>query len=212
MRTKTLLATAAIAAAGAATSMAQVFSVNAVGYINLDIPVGFSMIANQLDNNGNNTVADLFPAPPEGTTIYKFNGTAYDQSSYDALFESWSNPALALTPGEGAFIRTGTAFKATFVGEVKTGDLSNPLPAGYSIRSSIVPQAGLLQADLKFTPANGDTIYQFKADQTGYSQASWDDLFQSWEPAEPTFRVGESFFVRKGAAGTWNRTFSVNTP
>ena len=210
MRTKTLLATAALAVAGVASSQAQVFSVNAVGYINLDIPVGFSMIANQLDNNGKNTVADLMPTAPNSTVVYKFNGTGYDQSSYDDLFGEWSNPALALAPGEGAFIRAQTAFKLTLVGEVKTGDLVNPLPAGFSIRSSIVPQAGKLVADLKFTPVNGDVVYQFKADGSGYNQSSWDDLFQEWSNGEPTLRVGESFYLKKQAAGSWNRTFNVN--
>ena len=46
MRTKTLLLTAALSAAGIATSMAQVYSANAVGYVNKLIPTGFSMIAN----------------------------------------------------------------------------------------------------------------------------------------------------------------------
>src|SRR5947207_10303632 len=46
MRTKTLLLTAALAAAGAASAMAQnVYSVNAVGYANVSVPSGFSMIA-----------------------------------------------------------------------------------------------------------------------------------------------------------------------
>jgi hypothetical protein len=192
--------------------MAQVFSVNAVGYINLDIPVGFSMIANQLNNNGKNTVLDLMPTPPGGTTIYKYNGTGYDQSQYDELFGEWSTPGMTLTAGEGAFIKTSTAFKLTLVGEVATGNLSNPIPAGFSIRSSQVPQAGKLVADLKYTPVGGDQIYQFKADGSGYNQSGWDDLFGEWSNGEPTIRVGESFFIKKTAAGTWNRTFNVNTP
>lgn len=209
MRTKTLLATAAVAAAGAVTSMAQVFSVNAVGYINIDVPVGFSMIANQLVNS-NNTVVGLFPNASDGTTVYKFTGAGYDLSTYDAGFGEWSNPALSLAPGEGAFIRTLTPFKATFVGEVKTGDLSNPLPAGFSIRSSEVPQAGKLVADLKYTPADGDTIYQFA--NGSYTPSTWDAGFAEWSSGEPTIKVGEAFFVKKNAAGAWTRTFNVNTP
>jgi hypothetical protein len=48
MRTKTLLLTAALAVAGLSSASAQVYSVNAVGYINLSLPKGFSMICNQL--------------------------------------------------------------------------------------------------------------------------------------------------------------------
>jgi hypothetical protein len=192
--------------------MAQVFSVNAVGYINLDIPVGFSMIANQLNNNGKNTVADLMPAPPGATTVYKYNGTGYDQSTYDPLFAEWDPPTMALTPGEGAFIKAATAFKLTLVGEVSTGNLVNQIPAGFSIRSSQVPQAGKLVADLKYVPAANDVVYQFKLDGSGYNQSQWDADFQEWSGGEPTIRVGESFFIKKQAAGTWNRTFNVNTP
>jgi hypothetical protein len=214
MRTKTLLATAALSAAGVVASQAQVFSVNAVGYINLDVPAGFSMIANQLNNNGNNTLPALIPAPPGGTTVFKFVGSGFQQATYDELFGEWSGDAITLVPGEGAFIRTPTAFKVTFVGEVSTGNLQNSIPAGFSIRSSQVPQAGKLVADLKYTPAGGDTIFLFNTTSGQYDQATWDDLFGEWTGAigEPTIKVGEAFWVKKVAAGSWDRTFNVNTP
>src|SRR5258707_15596446 len=57
MRTKTLFLTAAFSAAGMATSMAQtVYSVNIVGYINLPIVHGLSLVANQLNASPNNSV------------------------------------------------------------------------------------------------------------------------------------------------------------
>jgi hypothetical protein len=214
MRTKTLLATAVLSAAGVATSMAQVFSVNAVGYINVDVPPGFSMIANQL-NAGTNTIAALLPSVPAGTTIYKFNGTGYDIASFDDLDNAWlPNGNITLNPGEGAFIRnpTQTTNRVTFVGEVPTGALVNPVPAGFSIRSSQVPQAGKVTTDLGFPAAAGDTIYQFNSATGAYNINSFDDLDNAWLPAEPTVAVGEAFFVRKGAAADWTRTFNVNTP
>src|SRR4051794_21316872 len=114
MRTKTLLLTAALSAAGALTSMAQVYSVNIVGYINLTVPKGFSMIANQLNASKNgvqdNTLPSVLPVVPDNTTIYKFVTTPtahYVSSNYspdnsDPSF--WSVPSMALAPGEGAFI------------------------------------------------------------------------------------------------------------
>src|SRR5688500_5525594 len=104
MRTKTLLLTAALCAAGAATSMAQVYSVNMVGYINQSIPAGFSMIANQLNNSPDNRIATLFPAPADGTRIYKFDGTGFIIMDY--VDGQWSAQALTETlgPGEGAYI------------------------------------------------------------------------------------------------------------
>ena len=52
--------------------MAQVYSVNIVGYINLTLPKGFTLIANQLNGSPDNKLETVIPAPPENTTIYKF--------------------------------------------------------------------------------------------------------------------------------------------
>ena len=73
MRTKTLFLTAALSAVGMATSMAQtVYSVNIVGYINLPVVHGLSLVANQLNAAPNNSVVGLFGTPPGGLTINKF--------------------------------------------------------------------------------------------------------------------------------------------
>src|SRR5687768_8351279 len=54
MRTKTLLLTAALAAAGLTSSMAQVFSVNAVGFVNVTVPASsFALLANPLNQPTN---------------------------------------------------------------------------------------------------------------------------------------------------------------
>jgi hypothetical protein len=103
MRTKTLLLTAALSAAGIATSMAQnVYSVNMVGYINKTMPKGLSMIANQLNASPNNKVTTLFGTPalvdlgpgvPGAITINKFNGINYDLRVLPA--STWcSTPAV----------------------------------------------------------------------------------------------------------------------
>ena len=85
MRTKALLVAAAIAA-GAVTAMAQsnVYSLNIVGYVNMTQNAGFKIWANPL-NTTNNDVKFLFPnaATYPGLAVYKFNGSAYDLSSYD---------------------------------------------------------------------------------------------------------------------------------
>lgn len=197
-------------AAGLATSLAQVYSVNAVGYINLSIPVGFTMIANQLDKGaGNNTVANIFPATtPEGTTLYKFNGTTYDINTFE--FGAWGTPAMTLNPGEGAFIKTPTAFTVTLVGEVPQGTLNNPIPTGFSIRSSIVPQSAALNT-IGYVADEGDTVYRWVNATSSYSIATYE--FGEWPGgAAPAPAVGESFFLKSAAAAakTWTRTFSVN--
>jgi hypothetical protein len=180
MRTKTLLLTAALGAVGLTSSTAQqVFSVNAVGFVNVVVPPGFSMVANPL-NAATNTVPALFAGVPDGTTVYKFDGTSFLVNTLD--LGEWGIPAQTLVPGEGAFIRNpGTApFTVTFVGEVMQGSLSNPLPAGFSIKSSQVPQSAAVATVLGFPAADGDTIYQFVNAQNAYGRkdALEDSVFQ----------------------------------
>jgi len=79
MRTKTLLLSGVVAALTSASLMAQVYSLNAVGYINVTIPPGFSIVANQL-NTTNNNISPLLDSQinPDGVsglnlcTFYKF--------------------------------------------------------------------------------------------------------------------------------------------
>jgi hypothetical protein len=208
MRTKTLLLTAALSAVSLTTSMAQqVFSVNAVGFVNVPVPPGFSMIANPL-NAPTNTIPALFAGVPDGTIIYKFDGTSFSVNALD--LGEWSAPTQELKPGEGAFIRNpGTApFTVTFVGEVVQGNQSNPIPAGFSIVSSAWPSSGKLDTDLKFPAVDGDIVYQFSNAQNTYVIHALD--LGEWSAGVPTPAVGESFFVKKVAAAAWTRNFSVN--
>jgi hypothetical protein len=225
MRTKTLLLTAAVSAAGVATSMAQVFSVNAVGYVNKTIPANaFALISNPL-NAADNRIKEIFKGVPDGTQIYKFNGVGFNTATFDAIDNAFLwNPTTAseteLKPGEGAFVRnpsTTAALTITFVGEVPQGTLVNPLPVGLSVKSSMVPQRGVISdANFGFTPADGDQIYQFNTTTQKYVQVTFDSIDGVWlnaqsQAAPPTFEVGEAFFLRKQTAGSWNRTFNVNS-
>lgn len=189
--------------------MAQVYSVNAVGYINVDLCPGYSIIANQLDAGaGNNTVGKLLTGVPDGTVVNKFNSATgtYSVNSYE--FGDWTNPAETLAPGEGAFIKVPSASKVTFVGEVPQGTLSTPLVAGFQIVSSQVPQSGALDTVLGFPAADGDTVYLFDCATQNYVIKSYE--FGEWAGGAPVPKVGEGFFVKKAAAATWTRTFSVN--
>jgi hypothetical protein len=207
MRTKTLLLTAIVGAIGFTAAQAQVYSVNAVGYVNKSIPSGFSIVANPL-NNGDNKVSDVFGANPGSLTVYRFGDAGFSINSYDADFEEWDNGNDVINPGEGFFVNNGgEASTVTFVGEVPQGDLSNSLPAGFSIRSSQVPQAGKLGADLGFPTDEAVTVYQFGAN--GYSISSFDADFEEWD-SEPNVGVAEGFWVLRESATNWTRSFSTS--
>ncbi|PYJ96868.1 MAG: hypothetical protein DME23_18460 [Verrucomicrobia bacterium] len=211
-----------LSAAGIATSLAQgtVYSVNAVGYINLTIPPGFSIIANQLDNivgsSPDNRLSALIPTAADGTTVYKFTGSGYSISTYDVLQPGWlPNGNDTLNPGEAAFIRNSTSgnITITFVGQVPQGHLVNSIPANFSMKSSMVPQAGAVDSVLGLVPPlvqDGDTIYQFSNAQNKYVINTYDALQPGWLPATPVLQVGEGFFIKKNGAGSWVRDFSVN--
>src|SRR5581483_447895 len=96
MRTKTILLSALLGLASGAAAMAQttnVYSVNAVGYINVTCPPGFTMIANQLMTT-NTTLAGLIPTAPDGTGFYKFVGNNFQVYTFDIF----AGPNGAWTP------------------------------------------------------------------------------------------------------------------
>jgi len=116
------------------------------------------------------------------------------------------NPALA--PGGGLFIQVPSPATVTFVGEVPQGTLTTPHILGYNITSSQVPQSGLLQADLGYTPTSGDAVYRYAAGSGYQPTISWTTKNQ-WQPSEPTMAVGEAFYLQSPSAGNWVRNFSV---
>jgi len=216
MRTKTLLLTAALCAAGIATSQAQttpVYSVNAVGYVNTALVKGYNLIANPLNNTATdgNKIKNLFASVPPGSVIFKFNSTTakYETASVDEFTGEISGPAadLTLVPGEGVFVQSPSAATLTFVGEVMSGNLTQSVPKGYSIRSSQVPQAGTVSA-LSYPVEEGDQIFVFNEGTQKYATYSYE--FGSWSPNEPSVEVGEAFFVNSTSTKNWARNFDIS--
>jgi len=190
--------------------MAQVYSLNVVGYYNVTVPANsMQMIANQF-NTTNNTLAALIPAPPVNSQFFKYvTGTGYSVSTFDEFDLVWSpDGASTLNPGEGGFFMNagGTPLTLTFVGEVPQGSLTNAIPDGYSIRSSMVPQAGTVDA-LGFPPVANDQIFKFVSGS--YQVYTFDEFDLVWAPSLPSVDVGESFFVSKVGAANWVRNFTV---
>lgn len=215
MRTKTLLLTAALSAAGIATSMAQaVYSVNAVGYVNTTLKPGFNLISNPLTaaDNSINALFGSIAGIPNQLTVYKFGPGGFVSASYDDLDGNFgANGALTVLPGEGVFVLNPTAgnLTVTFVGEVPQGDLKNPLPQGFSIKASQVPQEGTA-AELGLVGEQADQIHKFLG-AAGYRTSAYDDLDGAWSPALEPLAVGEAFFLFKVLPGkSWDRTFKVN--
>ena len=128
MKTKALLAAGLLIAASTASSFAQtVYSVNAVGFVNVTCPPGFSIIANPLSATVN-TVQALMPTSlPFLSSVFKFNpaGGGFTSSVYLGS-GNWTANAMTLVPGEGFFFKNPSAspITLTFVGNVQEGTLT----------------------------------------------------------------------------------------
>jgi len=111
--------------------MAQnVYSVNVVGYVNVPLVQGYSLIANPL-NAGDNSVSNLFntlynsgSGPIAGDNLFTWNGSGFIGDFLDQFGGGWSNPGLQLPPGVGFLYQhianPGSATN-TFVGTVFRG-------------------------------------------------------------------------------------------
>ena len=201
--------------------MAQVYSVNAVGYINKTIYPGFNLIANQLIQS-NTTLQALIPNPPADTLVYKFTpGSGFQIRQFDATFGWDLDPDLNLTPGSGIFVKNpsnvvgGPAFTITFVGDVPTGSQSVPIVNGLNLIASIIPQAGLISTQLLFPAEADDQVFQFVntgATLGGFLSTKQYDSGLGWDiDGEPNISVGEAFWLNSaGTHAPWVRTFTVN--
>ena len=224
-------------AVGVVSSQAEVFSVNAVGYVNVPVKPGFEMIANPLNGSPNNDLNNILPLPPEqdGTIIYRFvpgtgAGTGFGNPIQFIDGFGWSSdtgtdPANwhVLAPGEGVFIAPTVAGTLTFVGEVPQGNLVNSVPVNFSIRSSQVPQEANLgnaatDGTLKFPATDGDQLYIYdNVVKHDYLEPylyidgfGWSSANVGNDPKGPVIKPGTSFWVFKADSQNWARTFSVN--
>jgi hypothetical protein len=213
MKAKALLAAGLLMAAGVASSSAQtVYSVNAVGFVNVTCPPGFSIIANPLEAS-TNTVQALMPTTlPSLAAVFKFDsvGGAF-QGSIHLGSGNWTANSMTLVPGEGFFFKnpSGADITITFVGNVKQGSLTTSLPQGFSLVASQVPQSGLVSTDLGLPASPLDAVFRYNNTTSQYDGYIF--IGGTWTGGgEPTIGVGEGFFVKKQSAASWVRTFSVN--
>jgi hypothetical protein len=232
MRTKTLLLTAALSAAGIATSMAQVYSVNAVGYVNQTVPANSLAILAIPLNGTNNSVNTTLALPPgfSDTVLFRFDPATQDYSAPMTWFEGFGwFPEATINPGEGFWIQNvaGVPLPITFVGEVPSGTQNNAIPGGNNLKiaSSIIPKgqqigdAASAGTTLGFPAAADDVIFIFDVATQDYKGAysyfpgfGWFSGNADDEgPLGPTIPVATGFWSQKaGASATWTQSFSVN--
>jgi hypothetical protein len=216
MRTKSIVLTAALVAAGAATSMAQVYSLNIVGYINVPIVPGYQMISCPLVSSPDNTFNTLFGTSLAAQTqLIKWNPSTsqFAVTSFNHGAYASNGGTNTLNPGEGCFINWPVAAGTTnftFVGQVLSatstgGSLSNSVVAGYQIISPLIPVAGDIQTNLQYTPNNLDKVFQWNNASSTYTTYSYNH--NAWSGGNvPTNAPGQSFFLDAASAQSWVET------
>jgi hypothetical protein len=157
MRTKTMLLSALLGGLGSVSVMAQtnVYSLNAVGYINVTLQPGFNIITCPLIASPNNTIATLLnntngqyqSGPRNVAQVQSYIGGVYsvDTASEGTGTSGWANGGIiTMNPGQAIFFYNpaSTNMYATFVGTVPTGPTTNYLYPGYNLVGSVVPVTG----------------------------------------------------------------------
>jgi len=199
-----MLLSGVLAALTSASVMAQVYSLNAVGYINVTIPGPgqFSIISDQLYANGqgvSQTISPMLDAQVldgthAGLTFFKYTAGAYNifgvepttppAWSLDPITSVNAASEVTLNPGEAVYVyNPNPTTTLTFVGSVPQGTALNVTNSpGFNLISSVVPQAGAIDTVLQLTPANGDTIFLY--DAQGYGVVGWNGV--GWQTATAT--------------------------
>lgn len=218
MRTKALLGLAAALAVSATTVVAQqnVYSLNIVGYVNVDIQPGLNLISNPLKpSNGNYNITNTISLPDtaDGALIFKWAG-----ASWSSTIPSWIggfgwDTAMDIPLGESFFLQSPVATKVLFVGEVATGDIPYSLPPGLSAVANKVPVAEPWPGSDNGN--DGDVIYTWGGNAWSSTLWSyidgfgWDSGTAATNPNGPTLPVGGgAMYQNTGPALSWTRTFN----
>jgi len=230
-----MLLSALLGTLGSVSLMAQstnVYSLNAVGYINVTLSAGYNLITCPLITSPDNTVGTLFNNSNHvwnGSSVDFFSPTTGYAGNTDSASaratnaNGWANGGTNVAaPGVGFWFVSPVATNVTFVGTVPQGSITNTLVTGYNLVASAVPTSGDLCTNsiTKLTNYNvGDsvdvyipgtgyagTVYQSsKRGTTGYN-GNWG---ATGDPTTPN--VYQAFFyVNSGPTVNWVENFSVN--
>jgi hypothetical protein len=227
MRTKTLLIAAAALAVSAGISMAQTYSQNVVGYVNLTLgPTGYTAVTIPLDADGtgsNNPVLTVVGTNvPNGTYVQTWNGSSYGTPNTFGpttknTIPHWTTPGANYNPGIGLFVNNPSNFPVTvtIVGTVLQGNLTNAAvtAAGYSLVGSQFPVQGGVTTTYGYVPVNTDYVLTWTG--SGFSAPNTfgpttKNTIPHWTSGEPQIGVGLSVFLyTTNAHPLWATNFVV---
>lgn len=196
------IVTSALVASYAISATNEVTSVNAVGYIKIDVGANkLGIVGTQfLDMTTNNpTVKDVLGtnAIPSGTKVYIFNGTAYNTETYS--FGAWSPGTNVISKNTGFWIKSSVATNFTLKGEVPTTDtlvlmrsglnlVTYPFPVGSYLTNSVIGKGAI----------SGDKVYYYNTATANY--VTYTFSFGSWSPSTLFLNPGDGFWYKSAAS------------
>lgn len=209
-------------AAGLASSTAQVYSLNVVGYVNQTVEAGkWYMWGNPLSAPTNTTAGVLSglsgtAANWDGALVYAWHGGWGDADTYVGALGQWIPGTLAVAPGTGFFFYAPTAGTVTFVGEVGTTNKWS-LATGWNCVASTFPVStnlvslGLIGQD--DGAGKNDLVYRYN---NGYNNGDTYVGGLGWvgtgpDANGPVLNVAEGIFYQNAqtAPVTWTKTFTI---
>jgi hypothetical protein len=228
MRTKTILLSALLGTLGSVSLMAQstnVYSLNAVGYINVTVSPGFNLVSCPLIASPDNTINTLLTNATGQYKKWQFwsYSPATSYTEYVGSGTGWTpNGSATLSPGQAAWLYnpSNTTATVTFVGTVPSGSLTNTLVPGFNLVSSILPTSGNLVTNTLTsfdTATKKDQVWAYTPGTTLTTPGSYSEVVATatqgnWTPSQPSqATVGGGFWYNNTAAtnNTWVENFSV---
>ncbi len=199
-----------------------------IGFINLNIPPGASLIANQLYQINDteypqNTASGLnafmqysgysFPFFPDKSLIMAWNGQGFDTNTYYGNGLGWQpNGDDTLLPGQAEFFVNPANYPTTvpFAGLIAQGTITNVIHPGTNFVSSILPQGGRIHSDLGYNPNDGERVMLWSG--SDYSSHVYSASTDTWNGGEPTIAVGQGFLLVASNANLWVQSLSACQP
>jgi hypothetical protein len=224
MRTKTMLLSALLGTLGSVSLMAQstnVYSLNAVGYINITAEPGFNIISCPLIASPDNTINTLLTNSTgqyKKWQFYAWNPTTGAYTEDIGGPAAWgSGGAETLNPGQAGWLYnpSNTPVTITFVGTVPSGtNAVTLLPASFNLVSSILPTSGDIVTNGLMNFTNGvkkDQVYMWNTSDAAYTETIAGPT--GWPGGDPIqTNVGGGFWYYNAQATNnyWTESFSVN--
>jgi hypothetical protein len=211
-------------AASWVTAQPIVYSSNIVGYAAVNVPPGYSLLANPLSAGLTNGANEIMPVI-DGEVILTWRFSSFNEVMYDSAAGGWvqaddATPAQppSLPPGRGFFFfnPNSTVTNFTFVGQVVPSPSSTnylPLYGGYSLLGSPLPATVAVITNypvslpvidgMQILQWNGSRYVETMYDTGAVPTPGWVEADDTTPTVAPSYTIGQGFFFFNPSLNTW---------